>query len=249
MDEVQLVDNISWTHGRHDLKAGAQISRGRSHGDFRWVRDGVYSFERDLPFDLSNPTTYPFSFTVFDGRTAWDYPRWSWGFFIQDGWRLTSDFTLNAGVRYDVDGSYTALNSMIRTDKGLTTVRKDLDNIAPRVGFAWTPFDNGKKTLVRGGAGVYYDENHSNLASLLLSLSILANRSIAVNAFSPGLNPFTPDSARARRFLAEALARNTTPDIVALPAVAGITPDLENDLQVPAGIQTSAAFRMILAAG
>jgi hypothetical protein len=172
---------------------------------------------------------------MFDGLTDWDYARWSWGTFAQDSWRMRPDLTLNLGVRYDLDNSYSALNPFLRTDKGLNTVRQDRNNVAPRAGVAWTPFDNQGRTLIRGGAGAYYDENHANIASLLFNLSILVRRSGTLNAATPLFNPFWPDQPRVRQLLAEALGRNTVPD-VELP---GITPDLAPDLQVPLTVQAS----------
>jgi carboxypeptidase family protein/TonB-dependent receptor-like protein len=237
--ELQIVDNFSSTQGTHDLKAGVEVSRARNIGDYRFARDGVYRFDRDVTFDLSNPASYPVSFAWFNGLTTWDYPRWAWGAFVQDSWRVTPDLTMNVGLRYDLDGSFTALNPLVRVDKGLTTIRKDRDNVAPRAGIAWTPFDDGGRTLVRGGVGAYYDENHQNVATLLLNLSILVQRSVMLNASSPLLNPFWPDQAQARRLLAEALAQNTVPDISLLPGIVAGSPDWASDLQVPLTLQAS----------
>ena len=234
--EFQLIEELSWARGKHDVKSGAQVSRGESSGDFRFLRDGQYIFRTDIPFNLSDPASYPSRFALFEGPTEWDFSRWAGGVFVQDSWRVTSDLTLNVGVRYDLDGSYTALNSLVRVDRGLKRARVDRDNIAPRVGIAWTPFHDAGRTLVRGGVGVYYDENHLNVATHLLWNGILPERSIVLDASIPGLNPFWPDVARARRFLAEALARNTIPNI----SVVGGTPDIEQDLEVPYTIQASA---------
>ena len=79
----------------------------------------------------------------------WDYAWWSWRGFVQDSWRLRPDLTLNLGVRYDVDGSYTALNPMIRTDRGLLKLASDVNNVGPRAGLAWLPFGNDRRMLVR----------------------------------------------------------------------------------------------------
>src|SRR2546427_11809383 len=105
---------------------------------------------------------------MIEGPTTWDVSGCCSGMFGQDSWRMTDDFTLNLGVRYDVDGSLTALNSLVRIDKGLNTLDKDLNNVSPRVGLAWTPFDDDKRTLLRGGLGLYYHHNHNNMASALV---------------------------------------------------------------------------------
>jgi hypothetical protein len=234
--ELQMIDNMSWTWGRHDFKAGVDISRARSSGDLQ--RSGLYRFATDIPFDISNPASFPVFFGTFLGQPAWNYSWWSWGGFVQDSWRLRSDLTLNLGVRYDVDGSYTALNGLIRADRGLTRLAGDVDNIAPRAGIAWQPFGTGRGVLVRGGAGLYYDQNHANVGTLLLVNNILVDRQVTVSVNEPGLNPFWPDIARARRFLAEGLAQNAIPDLGSLRTVSGAT-TLDGDLGVPATVQAS----------
>ncbi len=234
--ELQMIDNVSWTSGRHDFKAGIDISRARSSGDLQ--RSGLYRFATDIPFDINNPASFPFFFGTFIGRPVWEYAWWSWGGFVQDSWRLRPDLTLNLGVRYDVDGSYTALNPMIRTDRGLTRVARDLNNVGPRAGVAWLPFGNDRRMLVRGGAGLYYDQNHANVATLLLRSTILVERQVTIIVNDSGLNPFWPDVAGARRFLAEGLARNSIPDLGSLRTVSGGT-NLDEGLQVPATLQTN----------
>lgn len=238
--QLQFIDNLLWTRGSHDVKVGVQTSWTRSNGDFRNLRDGRYSFETDLAFSPSDPLSYPFSFVMIDGPTVWDVSAWSVGMFAQDNWRITDDIALNAGVRYDVDGSLTALNPLVRIDKGLRTIDGDLNNIAPRIGFAWTPLQNGKRTLLRVGVGVYYDQNHNNVATLLLLNNILVDRTIVVNANSPLLNPFWPDIARAKSFLANALARDSAPELSLLGDFVASTNNVEHDLRIPATRQISA---------
>lgn len=238
-EQLQLLQNLSWTRGAHDLKVGGQLVRTRSFGDFRNLRDGRFSFERDRLFDIDDPTSYPFSFVIISGPTAWDVASWSGGVFAQDRWRVASDLTLNLGVRFDLDGSLTALNPLVRLDKGLHTIDRDSNNVAPRAGITWTPFGNDRKTMVRGGVGVYYDQNHNNVAAALLLNNVLVDRIVSVNANSPVLNPFWPDIAAAKALLAGALARGEAPDLSVLRTVAGATNDIDRGLQIPATTQTS----------
>jgi hypothetical protein len=237
--QLHLVHNLSWTRGRHSVKLGVQAVRTRSYGDVRNFHDGRYVFARDVAFTIDDPDSYPFSFTRIEGRTVWDVSGWSTGLFAQDSVQLTSDVVLNLGVRYDVDGSLTALNPLVRTDRGLHVLDRDLDNVAPRAGVAWTPFHDDRRTLIRGGVGLYYDQNHNNVTTALLVNNILVDRVTSVNANNRLLNPFWPDIAAARRFLADALARNTVPDLSAIPGLVGSTNDVDQDLQIPATVQAS----------
>jgi Carboxypeptidase regulatory-like domain len=68
------------------------------------------------------------------------------GGFFQDQWRLTPTFTLNYGLRWDVE---TGLSQIINPDHR---------GFQPRVGFAWSPT---KHTVVRSGFGVFDD--HYNM--------------------------------------------------------------------------------------
>ena len=77
------------------------------------------------------------------------------------------------------------------------------------IGFAWTPLQNSKRTLFRGGVGLYFDQNHNNVTTLSFSTTSSSTELWSMNANSPLLNPFWPDIARAKSFLADALARNT----------------------------------------
>lgn len=240
-NQLQLVDTLSVLRGRHEFKFGIQAQHTRTFGDFRNFRDGRYSFQADVfPFSLDSPASYPSAFRIFEGPTTWNLPAWSIGGFAQDAWRITRDLTLNLGIRYDVDGSYTALNGFVRPDRGLLhPIKRDLGNVAPRIGAAWTPFDNDRRTVLRGGFGVYYDQNHNNVTNILLLNNILTDRIVELDANSPFLNPFWPDVVRARRFLAEALAQDRIPDASVLNTVVAGSNDIIEDVQIPGSGQAN----------
>ncbi len=82
-------------------------------------------------------------------------------FYMQDQWLMRPGFTLSFGASYQYetnlgnhDLDHPALLSQLIGDLG--KAKKDKNNIAPSIGFAWDVRNNGK-TVVRAGAGIYYD--------------------------------------------------------------------------------------------
>src|SRR5205085_12013508 len=128
-----------------------------------------------------------------------------------------NDLTINLGLRYDVDGQLDTLNQFLRHGKGLHPIDKDRNNVSPRGGIAWTPFHDDKRTLVRTGGGIYYDEEHVNMVGLMMSRLIQVDHSYRIDANVSTFNPFWPDINRAKALLADAYARNTIPDLAGLP--------------------------------
>jgi hypothetical protein len=109
-------------------------------------------------------------------------------FFLQDDWRIRPALTLNLGLRYEVSTQpFNPIIDQINTreadparaifnqsfDLSTRTAQKlptDTNNIAPRVGFAWSPnFDRlgsrftGGRFVVRGNFGIAYDPSFFNI--------------------------------------------------------------------------------------
>jgi hypothetical protein len=93
--------------------------------------------------------------------------------YAQDDWKISPRFTLNLGVRYDVDfgfvdNAHAAENRAFRALQiiGSPWARKvvedDKNNISPRVGFAWD-FRGNARSVLRGGYGIYYDQSFLNV--------------------------------------------------------------------------------------
>lgn len=95
-------------------------------------------------------------------------------FFAQDSWKIHPRFSINYGVRYDVELTETIapvaftdpLTGIALSVADLTAAQdalgvqqgfpRDTNNWAPRFGAAWDIFGNSK-TVVRGSMGLYYD--------------------------------------------------------------------------------------------
>jgi hypothetical protein len=84
-------------------------------------------------------------------------------FFWQDNWRIRPRFSLNYGLAWTYESN--ALNhdvtkpeylAPIFGENGLGRELHSPHNFSPMLGFAWTVTQDNK-TVVRGGAGIYYD--------------------------------------------------------------------------------------------
>jgi len=169
----QIIDTLSHTLGRHELKAGVDIQLDDQNTYFLGNKDGTFTFRTDAPFDPNDRSTYPFQFTQTIGD--WYDPRKNeiYSGFIQDTWRATNRLTVNAGLRYDTETIFAKARAV--------NVDQDLDNVAPRVGATWTATEDGR-TVVRGGFGIYYDQGFNNISGNISNSA----RSTNVTVLNPG---------------------------------------------------------------
>jgi hypothetical protein len=194
-------DTFFWAPGRHATKFGVRMAIE----DLDYLADyygaGVWQFNTDRPFNRSDATTWPTRFTVGSGPATRNYRNTEWGFFAQDDVRL-NNVTLNLGVRYDFDTNlrsndlmadllanpqFAGLENLVKADRG-----NDLNNIQPRVGFAWDMRGDGR-TVMRGGYGLYSGRNRPwfNIRGDVVSNQFTAEIS------DPNLLQFYPDQSAA----------------------------------------------------
>jgi hypothetical protein len=134
----ELVDNVSTERGAHSIKGGMDLLYNRVNITFPGALQGVYTFTTLTNF-LSGAYS---SFQQAFGATSQLQSNPNIGLFVQDEWRPRASLTINAGLRYDAQ----FLPRPIKTD---------MNNFAPRVGFAYSPGD--RKTVVRLSFGIYFD--------------------------------------------------------------------------------------------
>jgi outer membrane receptor protein involved in Fe transport len=170
-DKIQFVNNVTYINGKHSLKGGVDVIIEKIENFFPGNFGGRYFFQATNGFaEFGNhfnaaSTGYRFvsryqqSFGG-DGTTgALTKPNFNeYGFFVQDDWRVAANLTVNFGVRYDIQEMApprTANPDARLAAAGLSTTQfnNDLNNIAPRFGFAFNPRAG---LVIRGGYGLFY---------------------------------------------------------------------------------------------
>jgi hypothetical protein len=195
MRRWEFADNFTMIRGKHTLKFGGyELYRG-NHTESHTFFPGRFVFG-NLPGGLLSPCLQvpaacgltgvnpaainsiqsvslglpQFYQQGFD-NPIYNYPRPWTAMYAQDSWAIRPNFTLNFGLRYELDTQYGKLNS-------------DKDNFAPRASFAWDPFKD-HKTVVRAGFGIFYSPVYGQIADVVQTLGI-------VNGFRPIAQVFVP---------------------------------------------------------
>jgi hypothetical protein len=158
----QLLDNFSWTKGRHNIKFGAEFRRTTVSQFFDSGYRGKISFDGstfgDALMDFLAGATD--GGRAAQGNSQRNTHENSVAFYAQDTFHLSRNLTLTYGLRWEYFGVIGQFSIFDPTIPGPRLVNqlypKDFNNFSPRVAFAWDVRGNAK-TVVRAGWGLFYD--------------------------------------------------------------------------------------------
>ena len=215
----QFADNLDWIRGRHNLHFGGEFQRIGADFNLGVFQAGAIEFvqnfadqdrngdgvvdDKDLLFAVAIRSAIPQTALVIPDADN----NYTVGYF-QDDWRIHPQFTLNLGLRYEIDsdvnnvGHYGQINPILLPFLHGSR-HKAANNWGPRVGFNWATKD-GRASL-HGGYGIYYDRVTLEIVSLERGLD---GRALPINVslgsanildpngnFIPGVTPTYPDTA------------------------------------------------------
>jgi hypothetical protein len=221
----ELADNFTMVRGHHTIKFGGYFLYRGDHTESHTFFPGRFVFG-SLPGGLLSPclvaspnptTTNPCGLLTsgasinsiqsvslglpqfyqqgFD-NPVYNYPRPFAAGYWQDSWNIWPNFTLNYGLRYEIDDQYGPLS----TDK---------NNIAPRVSFAWDPFKN-HKTEIRGGYGIFYSQVYGQIPDVAQTLGNVNGFRQIAQVFVPLNTPITSSATIFQTLFAQGKVQCTT---------------------------------------
>ncbi len=175
---LQFSDTLSLSKGQHTIKAGFDANIIHELLINLFQGGGVYNYSGTSAFtnwvadvtgtNLGDGLTGRHFLTfvqVTDPVTGVgkdDFYDKDFDGFVEDTWKARPNLTVNLGVRYDIQlipappkpNTSTPLTTLYTS-----TINIDKNNLAPRIGLAWTGM---KGTVVRAGYGIFYGKTSNS---------------------------------------------------------------------------------------
>jgi outer membrane receptor for ferrienterochelin and colicin len=177
----QFTDSLSITRGRHNIKLGADLNFLTAGQYFAFNQFGAFGFATsDIAtllrtmsangtggvnrFDIPAAT---YARAIGNGLAELDIKQIS--FFAQDSWNVTRKLKIDLGLRWE--GQYNPKveannDQVVNLVQGVTfplgsvanvkSIPNALNQVMPRFGFAYSPFNDASKLVVRGFSGLFY---------------------------------------------------------------------------------------------
>ncbi len=170
LNQFELNDQFVYSLGAHSVKVGGSVRRYQLNSDSAVLLDGAFFFQNPgfpSPFAQFLAGAPDILFAPTPGTDQYRGIRQSlFGLYAQDSWKATRRLTVNLGLRYEPISTPTEVNGKVANLRDVATdtaptaggpfiKNPSYGNLAPRIGFAFDLFGDGK-TALRGGAGVFY---------------------------------------------------------------------------------------------
>lgn len=161
-NSYQGYDDALLTRGSNSLQFGVAVEHIQENESIFSNTNGNFSFSSLSNFLTNQPRSFeglvPSAVGVFGTRQT------LLAAYLQDDIRASRNFTLNAGLRYEMASVPTEAHNRISNLRNLTDRQPHLGapyflnptllNFEPRLGFAWDPLGSGN-SAVRGGVGIF----------------------------------------------------------------------------------------------
>jgi carboxypeptidase family protein/TonB-dependent receptor-like protein len=157
------LDNMTWIHGNHTFKLGAEIRRIQLNQESEEHGKITFSTVENLATNQVNRASLSGALPVNHLRKN-DYFGYA-----QDEYKWSPNLTLNLGVRYTIFDLFHEANGLANPfdfatcgpqgfcGVGASFGQQNYGDVDPRVAFAWTPWKGGQ-TVIRGGFGIYHED-------------------------------------------------------------------------------------------
>ena len=173
------IDNLTWTTGRHTIKAGVEVRRIQlNQGN---TESGSISYASTAAFDANQVSTASLNGALpINGLRKTQF----YGY-VQDEVRWKPNFNINFGARYtffnlfhEVQGRANPFDFATCGPQGFCGAgssfgQPNYGDFDPRVALAWSPRKN-ERTVIRGGFGMYHEDGQLDDQNLPISNEVYA---------------------------------------------------------------------------